>query len=185
MAPDVLSADQIEVTPSGFFALRYEFRSPMGTLGVLNLFAFRAEGRFQDADGREWRMGRSHWWRRNYELRAGDAVVATARGRGFRRADLDIEFQGEPYLLEQADFWGGKWRLLGPAGTAALEIRRRGVLRPGLVLDVLGPVEGELLAFAVYLILTVWREHAAAAGASGGFTTTKRRRETEYGIRNT
>lgn len=166
MASNVRHADQIEVIPSGFFALRYDFRSPMGTLGMLTLSAFRTGGRFQDADGREFRMRRSHWWRRNYELRAGDAVVAAARGRGFRRADLDIEFQGELYLLEQADFWGGKWRLLGPAGTAVLEIRRRGVLRPGLVLDVLAPVAGELMAFAVYLILTVWREHAAAAAAA-------------------
>ncbi len=165
MAPDVLRADQIEVIPSGFFSLRYEFRSPMGVLGVLNLFAFRTGGRFQDADGQEWRMRRSHWWRWNYELRAGDTVVATAQRRGFWRTNLDLEFGGHPYLLEPADRWGGKWRLLGPAGTALLEIRRRGVLRPGLVLDVLGPVAGELMAFAVYLILTVWREHAAAASA--------------------
>ncbi|RME34307.1 MAG: hypothetical protein D6793_08680 [Thermoflexia bacterium] len=166
MAPDVLRADQIEVTPSGFFALRYEFRSPIGPLGVLNLFAFRTEGQFQDADGREWRMGRSHWWRRNYELRAGDTVVATAQGRGIRQVVLDLDFLGQLYRLEPTDWWGGKWRLLGPAGTAVLEIRRREVLRPGLVLDVLGPVAGELMAFAVYLILTVWREHAAAAAAS-------------------
>lgn len=166
MAPQVLHADQIEVIPSGFFALRYEFRSPMGALGVLNLSAFRAEGRFQDADGQEWRMRRSHWWRREYELWAADAVVATARGRGIRQVVLDLDVQGQPYLLEPTDWWSGGWRLLGPAGTAVLEIRRRGVLRPGLVLDVLGPVAGELLAFAVYLILTLWRERAAAAAAA-------------------
>lgn len=166
MAPDVVRADQIEVIPSGFFSLRYEFRSPMGTLGVLNLFAFRTDGRFQDADGQEWRMRRSHWWRREYELRAGDTVVAAARGRGFRRTNLDLEFEGRPYLLEPTDWWGRKWRLLDPAGAALLEIRRRGVLRPGLVLDVLGPVAGELMAFAVYLILAIWREHAAAAASA-------------------
>ena len=110
-------------------------------------------------------MRRSHWWRRNYELRADDAVVALARGRGFWRTDLDLEFGGEVYRLEPADRWGGKWHLLDPAGTVLLEIRRRGVFRPGLVMDILGPVEGELMAFAVYLILTIWREHAAAASA--------------------
>lgn len=166
MAPDARRADQIEVIPSGFLTLRYEFRSPTETLGVLSLSAFRTRGRFRDADGREFQMRRSHWWRRNYELRTDDAVVATAQGQGFRRADLDVEFGGERYLLERADFWGGKWQLLGPAGTAMLEIRRRGVLRPGLVLDVLGPVAVELMAFAVYLILTVWRERAAAASAA-------------------
>ncbi len=166
MAPDVLRADQIEVIPSGFLTIRYEFRSPVGTLGVLTVPAFRTESRFQDADGRQWRMRRSRWWRREYELRAGDMVAATARGRGFRRADLDIAFGGEPYLLEQADLWGGKWRLLGPAGTALLEIRRRGMLHSGWVVEVLGPVAGELMAFAVYLIVTIWREHAAAAAAS-------------------
>ncbi|MFN3763526.1 MAG: hypothetical protein ACK4WK_10050, partial [Anaerolineae bacterium] len=76
MASDVLRADQLEVIPSGFFRLRYEFRSPVGTLGVLTVPAFRTEGRFQDADGRQWRMRRSRWWRREYELRAGDAVAA-------------------------------------------------------------------------------------------------------------
>ncbi|MBC7225794.1 MAG: hypothetical protein H5T61_00990 [Thermoflexales bacterium] len=165
MTTDAFQTDRIEVIPSGFLALRYEFRSPMGALGVLNLSAFRTGGRFQDADGRLWRMRRSHWWRRNYELRADDTVVATARGRGIRRMVLDLEFQGEPYLLEPTDWWGRKWQLLGPAGTALLEIRRRGVFRPGLVLEVLGPVAGELLAFAVYLVLTIWREGAAAAAA--------------------
>jgi hypothetical protein len=165
VAPDVLRVDQIEIFPSGFFSLRYEFRSPMGTLGVLNLFAFRTGGRFQDANGQEWRMGRSHQWRRDYELRAGDTVVATAQGRGALQVALDLEFQGQPYRLEPTDWWSGKWRLLGPAGTALLDIRRRGVLKPGLVLDVLGPVEGELMAFAVYLIVTIWRERAAAAAA--------------------
>jgi len=165
MAPDVLRTDQIEVIPSGFLALRYDFRSPMGALGALTLSAFRTESRFRDADGREWRMRRSHGWRREYELRADDEVVAVARGRGFWRTDLDLEFRGEVYRLEPADRWGGKWHLLDPAGTVLLEIRRRGVLRPGLVMDVLGPVAGELMAFAVYLILTIWREHAAAASA--------------------
>ncbi len=165
MATEVRRADQIEVIPSGFLSLRYEFRSPGGTLGALTLPAFRTEGRFQDADGRQWRMRRSHWWRREYELRADDAVAATARGRGFWRTDLDLEFGGQLYRLESADRWGGKWRLLGPAGTALLEIRRRGVLRSGLVVDVRGPVAGELLAFAVYLIVTIGREHAAAAAA--------------------
>jgi hypothetical protein len=165
MAPDVLRADQIEVIPSGFLALRYDFRSPMGALGALTLSAFRTESRFRDADGREWRMRRSHWWRREYELRADDEVVAVARGRGFWRTDLDLEFRGGVYRLEPTDRWGGKWHLLDPAGTVLLEIRRRGVFRPGLVIDVLGPVAGELMAFAVYLILTIWREHAAAASA--------------------
>jgi len=166
MAPDVLAVDRIEVIPSGFLALRYDLRSPMGALGVLTLSAFRTASRFRDADGQEWRMRRSHWWRRNYELRADDAVVALARGRGFWQTDLDLEFGGEVYRLEPADRWGGKWRLLDPAGMVLLEIRRRGVFRPGLVLDVLGPVAGELMAFAVYLILTIWRERAAAAAAS-------------------
>ena len=165
MAPDVLRTDQIEVIPSGFLALRYDFRSPMGALGALTLSAFRTESRFRDADGREWRMRRSHWWRREYELRADDAVVATAQGRGIRQVALDLDFQGQPYRLEPTDWWGGKWHLLDPAGTVLLEIRRRGVFRPGLVMDVLGPVAGELMAFAVYLILTSWREHAAAASA--------------------
>jgi hypothetical protein len=133
---------------------------------VLTLSAFRTKSRFRDADGQEWRMRRSHWWRRNYELRADDAVVATAQGRGIRQVALDLDFQGQPYRLEPTDWWGGKWRLLDPAGMVLLEIRRRGVFRPGLVLDVLGPVAGELMAFAVYLILTIWRERAAAAAAS-------------------
>jgi hypothetical protein len=166
VAPDVLRADQIEVIPSGFFSLRYDFQSPVGRLGVLTLSAFRTKSRFRDADGQEWRMRRSHWWRRNYELRADDAVVATAQGRGIRQVALDLDFQGQPYRLEPTDWWGGKWRLLDPAGMVLLEIRRRGVFRPGLVLDVLGPVAGELMAFAVYLILTIWRERAAAAAAS-------------------
>jgi hypothetical protein len=166
MAPDVLAVDRIEVIPSGFLALRYDLRSPMGALGVLTLSAFRTESRFRDADGQEWRMRRSHWWRRNYELRADDAVVATAQGRGIRRVALDLDFRGQPYRLEPTDWWGGKWRLLDPAGMVLLEIRRRGVFRPGLVLDVLRPVAGELMAFAVYLILTIWRERAAAAAAS-------------------
>ncbi|MDW8068358.1 MAG: hypothetical protein RML46_05555 [Anaerolineae bacterium] len=165
MPPDGLRTDQIEIVPSGFFAHRYEFRSPMGTLGVLRLFAFRTEGRFQDADGREFRMRRSHWWRREYELRADDAVVAMARGRGIRRVALDLEFWGQLYRLEPTDCWGRAWHLLDPAGTALLQIRWRGLRRSGLVLDVLGPVEGELLAFAVYLIVTLWRERAAAAVA--------------------
>ncbi len=165
MAPDVLRADQIEVIPSGFFRLCYEFRSPMGTLGLLKLPAFRSGGEFQDIDGRQWQMRRSHWWRGEYELRADDTAVAQARRRGFWQTLLDLEFGGQSYLLEPADRWGGKWQLLGPAGTALLEIRRRGVLNPGLVLDVLGPVEGELMAFVVYLIVTIWREHAAAASA--------------------
>ncbi len=167
MAPDVLCAYQIEVIPSGFFSLRYEFRSPIGTLGVLKLSVFRTEVQFQDADGQEWRMRRSHWWRWEHELRTRDAVVARAQRRGFWRTTLNLEFGGQPYLLEPADRWGRKWRLLGPAGTAMLEIRRRGVLKPGLVLDVLEPIAGELLAFVVYLIVTIWGEEAetAAAGA--------------------
>lgn len=165
MTPDVVHADQVEVIFSGFLGLRHEFRSPMGTLGVSNYSAFRAEGRFRDAEGREFRMRRSHR-RRNYELRAGDAVVATAQGRESEWVPLDVEFGGEPYLLEELDFWNVKWRLLGPAGTAVLEIRRRGTLRPVLVIDVLAPVAVELMAFAVYLIVMVIRGRTEAMAAS-------------------
>ncbi len=162
MAPDVLRGPDRSY-PIGVLCPALRVPVADRALGVLNLFAFRTEGQFQDADGREWRMGRSHWWRRNYELRAGDTVVATAQGRGSGRSFWTWTSWGNRIVWSPTDWWGGKWRLLGPAGTAVLEIRRREVLRPGLVLDVLGPVAGELMAFAVYLILTVWREHAAAA----------------------
>lgn len=166
MPPETVAVDQVEVIPSGLFSVQYTFHSPEGILGVLTVPAFRQDNTFRDADGLEWRMRRSGFWHVRYEMESGDGLVAVARPRGFWQSALEIAFRDRSYLLEPTGKWSGKWRL-SAEGVSLLGIRWRGLLRRGMVVDVLGSVEGELIAFAVYLILTRWREGAAAAAAAG------------------
>ncbi len=165
MSPETVAVDQIEVIPSGFLSVQYEFQSPAGVLGVLSVPAFRQDNTFRDADGLEWQMRRRGWWRVRYEMGAEEGLVAIARPRGFWQTALEVAFRNRAYLLEPISKWSDKWRLSEAAGVPLLEIRRRGALRQGLIVEVLGPVEVELIAFAVYLVLTRWQEHAAAAAA--------------------
>ncbi len=164
MSPEVVAVDQIEVIPSGFLSVQYAFQSPAGVLGVLDVPAFRQDNTFRDADGLEWRMRRRGIWRVRYEMTSGAEAVAVARPRGFWQSALEVAFRDRAYLLEPVSRWSDKWRL-SAEGVPLLELRRRGAIRQGLIVEVLGPVEVELIAFAVYLILTRWREHAAAATA--------------------
>jgi hypothetical protein len=164
MSPETIAVDRIEVIPSGFFTVQYAFQSPAGVLGVLTVPAFREGTIFRDADGLEWKMRRRGFWRVRYEMEPEGGPGAVARPRGFWQSALEIAFRDRLCLLEPIGKWSDKWRL-SAEGVPLLELRRRGALRQGLIVEVLGPVEVELIAFACYLVLTRWREHAAAAAA--------------------
>lgn len=110
-------------------------------------------------------MRQSRFWRREYEMRTEEGVVATARPQGFWRAPLDVLFQGQTYSLKPTGRWENRWRLLGPTGEVLVEVRRRGIRRSGPVLEMMGPISLALVAFTCYLILTRERERAAAASA--------------------
>ncbi|MGQ9711010.1 MAG: hypothetical protein ACUVXE_11155 [Anaerolineae bacterium] len=159
-----VAVDRIELIPSGFFTVHYSFRSSAGMLGVLTVPAFRRDSTFRDASGQEWRMRQSRFGRREYEMRT-EEVVATARPQGFWRAPLDVLFQGQTYSLKPTGRWENRWRLLGPTGEVLVATRRRGILRSGLVLEIMEPIPLALVVFTCYLILTRERERGAAASA--------------------
>ncbi len=166
MSRQTVAVDQIELVPSGFFTVHYDFRSPAGLLGVLTVPAFRRDSTFRDADGREWTMRSRSLWRNEYGMYLEGEAVAVARPRGFWKSSLDVFFPDQSCLLEPTRWWSDRWRLSGADGSPLLEIRRRGALRQGLIAELLGPLRVEQIAFACYLVLARWRERAAAAAAS-------------------
>lgn len=163
MSLRTVAVDWIELIPSGFFTVHYSFQSPIGVLGVLAVPAFRRDSTFRDADGREWTMRSRSLWRHEYGMYLEGEAVAVARPRGFWRSSLDVFLPGRSCLLGPTRRWLDQWRLLGADGSPLLEIRRRGALRQGLIVELLGPLQVEQIAFACYLVLARWREHAAAA----------------------
>lgn len=162
------AVDEIEVVVRGVFTTHHRLQSHLGTLGEFAFPAFRSAGLYHTPDGRTLSVGRTSWWRGRYELREGDAVLATASTRGLLRTEIVIQFAAQEYTLQQVGFWNRVWRLVDPLGTPLLEIRPRGVLRRGACLTVQGPLEGDLLAFAYYLVRVRWEEETAVAAAAGG-----------------
>ncbi len=158
--------DEITVSVSGVFTTYHRLETPSGVLGELTLPAFRSEGRFCTADGRELVMRRTSWWRGWHELREGGVGVGTARPRGFWRRKMDVEFRGRMYELAPVGFWARDWRLADEAGVAILEVRPRGAFRRGARIKILGPIDTDLLAFTYYLVNARWQEEGAAAAAA-------------------
>ena len=166
MSPQTVTVDRIELIPSGFFIVHYSFQSPAGVLGVLTMPAFRRDSTFRDADGREWTMRHRSLGRNEYGMYREGEVVAVARPRGFWRSSLDVFFPGQACLLEPTGRWLSRWQLSGADGNPLLEIRFRGAFRQRLVVELLGPLWVEWIAFACYSVLTRIQEYAAAAAAS-------------------
>jgi hypothetical protein len=160
------AADEIEATVSGLFTTRHRLRAATGSLGEFTLPALRSDGIFRTREGRELEVRRTSWWRGEYELREGEAVLGTARARGAFRREIVVEFDGREYTLRAAGFWARRWQLLDEGGTCVLEIEPQGVFRRGAYLTIHGPVNADLLVFAYYLVHMRWQEQSAAAGAA-------------------
>ncbi len=161
-------ADAVEVTVSGLFTTHHQLRTATGILGELTLPAFKRKGSFQAADGRALTMERTNWWRGTYNLREGRVVLGTALTQGFLQRTISVGYGGVTHALEPLGLGSHGWHLIDEAGTALLEIRRRGIFRRGATLRVLQPVDVELLAFSYYLVNARWNEQTAAAGAAAG-----------------
>lgn len=168
MTQEIWETDTLEVIVSGLFTTHHRIETPSGALGELTLPAFGWRGTFRAADGQEWVMERTRWWRGWHELRENGIVLGTARPQGFWQRKMDIGFRGLPYMLVPADIWSRRWCLMDGAGVIRLEIQPRGAFRRGARLSVRGQVDLALLVFAYYLVNARWQEQAAAAGTAAG-----------------
>jgi len=161
------ATDQIEVVVSGFLTTRHRLETPAGTLGEITVSAFGRHAFFRGADGRELVMYQPRWWKGEYQLREGQAVLGTAWPRGFFSHQIIVEFAGQTHTLEPTSFWKRGWQLVDEAGGRLLGIEPRGVFRRGARLAILGEIDLALLAFSYYLVHKRWEaEHAAVAAAA-------------------
>jgi len=166
MGEKVEGLQEIEVVVSGVFHSRHRLETAAGELGTFSFPAFRGGGVFRTPEGREWSVQRTGWWRPTYELRDGEALVATAHPRGAFRREVAVEYAGRTYVLRPLGFWARVWCLLDEADVPLLEIHPRGVFRRGACLKVLEPVDLPLTVFVYYLVYARWQEEATAAAAA-------------------
>ncbi len=162
------TADEIEVTVSGFFTTHHILQTPEGNLGELTLPAFSKSGVFRFANGRELVVARTSWWQRGHELQESGVVLGTARPLGFLRRTTEIGFQEEMYKLVPASFWARGWLLLNEVKTILIEVQPRGIFRRGAYLTIVDPVSIDLLIFAYYVVNARWQEQAASTSAAAG-----------------
>ena len=172
MARQIGPYEEIEALVSGAFTTHHQLWTETGTLGELTLPAFRATGVFRAADGREWAVRRTSWWRGQHEMRERGVLLGTAWPRGFFRREIALRFGAGEYLLRSTSFWGRSWCLADAVDGTLLEIRPRGVFRRGAYLSVLVPVDVPLLVFAYYLVHTRWQEESAAASSASSSAAT-------------
>jgi hypothetical protein len=166
MSETSLMLDEIEVEVSGFFTTHHYFETESGTLGELTFPAFSSYGVFQAADGRELLMQKTHWLGSAHEFIEGEVVRGTADRQGLFKREIDVQFDGQEYVLEPTGVLSRGWYLVGAAGTVLLEIQPRGLLQQGAYLSILGALDFDLVVFAYYLIHMRWQEDAAAAAAA-------------------
>ncbi|MGD1992715.1 MAG: hypothetical protein PVI59_05930 [Anaerolineae bacterium] len=166
MSESMWAADRIQVDVSGFFTTHHRFQTGAGELGELTLPAFSRQGEFTSVDGRTLAMVRTNWWRGEYKLREGGMVLAHARTRGVFRNAVEVRFGGWDYELRRLGVLKRGWRLVDQGGMALLEVYPKGVFKRGAVLEVLGRIDVDLLAFSYYLVHRRWQEETTAAAAA-------------------
>ena len=172
MARQIWPPEEIEAIVAGAFTTHHLLWLEAGTLGELTLPAFRSTGVFRAADGREWAVRRTSWWRGQHEMRERGVLLGTAWPRGFFRREIVIRFGAGEYLLQPTGVWSRGWRLTDALERTLLEVRPRGVFRRGAYLTVVVPVDVPLLVFAYYLVHTRWQEDSAAASAASSSAAT-------------
>jgi len=159
------SANEIEVTVSGFFTTHHRLEAPTGTMGEITMSGSGRKASFLGADGRELALRQPKWWRNVYEVWEGDAELGAAWPQGFFSRQIVVEYGGRRYTLKPAGFWSRGWHLVDEVGNGLFEIKTRG-LRRGARLGILAEIDIALLVFAYYLVHMRWQSEAAAAAAS-------------------
>ncbi|HHS98331.1 MAG TPA: hypothetical protein ENK08_10670 [Chloroflexi bacterium] len=162
MSERLTPSDEPEIAVVGFFTVRHRLETAGGTRGEFSFPAFRSAALFRTPEGREWAFRRRRWWGGVYELREGNRVRGTARPFGLLRRGMEILYEGRPYKLQPIRSWGLAWRLSDGGDVPLLEIRPKGPFRRGVRIKVLSSVDLPLVAFAYYLVYTLWRQAAAA-----------------------
>lgn len=166
MAGESWRPNEIEVDVAGFFTTHHRLQTEVGTWGKFTFPAFSHQGSFRTADGRELVMRKTHWLGSAHEMLEEETVCAVADRQGLLRREILIQFDSRDYLLEPEGLLSQGWYLTDTEGNRLLAIRRRGLLRQGAYLTILGAVHADLIAFAYYLIHVRWQEDSAAAAAS-------------------
>ena len=166
MNQETWTADQIEVSVDGVFTTHHYMQSASGSLGELTMKTGGATGTFVSTDGRELEIKRTSFWRGWFEMRDSGVVIGTASSQGFFRRTTTIDYRGVEHLLEPANAWARKWRLVDPMGSVLVEIEPRGAFKRGAFIRVLGEIELDLLAFCYYMVSMRWQEQAGAASAA-------------------
>lgn len=150
MEGDQVTADTITAVASGLFPRRHHLTLGGDVLGELTV-GLGWSVPFTDPDGGQAWMQRVSLWRREYRMVRDDQERARARVRPFRW-QVEIEFEGRPYLLRPTSLTLGPWELLdGGDGSRVLAARRVGWGRTEL--SVRAELDSDLLVFAYYLVI--------------------------------
>lgn len=145
-----MTADTITVVASGLFPRRHHLLLGGDSLGELAVGLGRSVP-FTDPDGGQAWMQRVSLWRREYRMVRGDRERGRARVPPFRR-QVEIEFEGRPYLLRPTGLTLGPWELLD-AGDRSQVLTARRVGWGRTELSVRGELDADLLVFATYLVI--------------------------------
>jgi len=165
MSQEAWLADLVEVTVSGFFTTHHVMQAAGGILAEMTMTGLGNRAAVRTAEGRELAIERTNWWRGVYELRKDKLVVGEARPLGILRRKNAIRFGGRDFGLRAGDFWNRSWTLSDDAGQMLVKIRPRGTFRRGAVLQILRPVDVDLLALTYHQVNVRWREQTAAAAS--------------------
>ncbi len=158
-----LKADFIEVTVKGSLKTEHDFQSADGRLGLLKMNGLITEGTFQGVDGLSIHFKKTSLLKAQYELDQEGVKLGSAKPAKALRKALSLELEGKSFSLVPGKLLTRTWNLLNSEGSPICELKPRGVLKRGAVIQILSPVELKLLVFAYCLVTKRWQEESSAS----------------------
>ena len=161
MSQDTFTANLIEGAISGTFTTHHYLQADGVPLGELVLPSLRSTGTFTFATGRELTMHLSSLWRGRYELHEGEELLGTAVPRGFFRRNIIVTMGDQGYALSPPKSLSSDWWMLDAEGTEMFCVRRQGLVRLRVTIEIAAPVSADLIVFGYYLVYKHWQEEHA------------------------
>lgn len=149
MADRIVTVGRVRVETRGLVTRRHRLMHGEILLGELHLGLSTI---YTAADGRQICMVRPSPWRREVRLMEGARVRASAQWRTLEPW-IEIRSGETRYWLQQANRTAQTWELV--ENEPLLTIRRLEWHRAEILVH--APIDGDLLAFSYYLVVTRWR----------------------------
>ena len=163
MSNSEFKADLIEVAVSGTFKTDHVFVSSMQTLGVLRLNASKGEGIFQAANGSNFQLQKTRFWKSIFELTSGGEKIASAAPRGAFKRAFDLQYENEIFSLVPKGSKLRSWSIRDDRERTICEFLPQSGLKRGARIRIGSEIPLPLLVFGYLLVIRRWQEESSAA----------------------